>query len=167
MAKTISHDCESALCSELKVPKTLQGSDLEDFVSLTEDEKAEWFMDVFSSPFSLCFSFLREPEQYLWKDDCNVDFDSLAKIYSNIIDSFDQGDANDIFNKVYQDFYDSISSDEGQEVKDPWIFRSCLILLSNPLLDHPEGHTSVDIIIYTFKQLMKCSDDPNNIIKWI
>ena len=58
MAKTISHDCESALCSELKVPKTLQGSDLEDFVSLSEDEKAERFMDVFSSPFSLCFSFL-------------------------------------------------------------------------------------------------------------
>lgn len=76
------------LCSPDIAPKTIQLEELIEFDKLTDEQKLERYIEVFSCPFSLSFSFLKDRDYYLTTDNHNIDFEAVEKYYSQLENIF-------------------------------------------------------------------------------
>jgi hypothetical protein len=109
IAKSTSN-LEGKICSPSEVPNTIQASDLE-ILEASSESLITRVTEVFSSPLSLCFSFLKEPENYLTTSHCNIDFDAVNALYAKL-KSIEEDDMYCVYDKTFEDFYDQISQND-------------------------------------------------------
>mmetsp|Transcript_16157 Transcript_16157/g.15876 ORF Transcript_16157/g.15876 Transcript_16157/m.15876 type:complete len:761 (+) Transcript_16157:22-2304(+) len=158
--KTMGSDSNKIkLCPSATIPKTIQIEELAQLSEATKEDFEKRFLEVFSSPFTLSFSFLKDREIYLKTDTHNIDFDKLSEFYKIFDAKFDEEERLKLFTTAGENFVDSFKK-ESKDIEEPWILRSFLINFENPDLMSPSFESIIDRIAYMLEsQLNKKNID--------
>lgn len=124
------------LCSSNICPKTIQREELSTMDQLDNDQLYQRYLEVFSSPFSLSFSFLKNREFYLETEEHNIDFEAVEELYNIIQNRLGEEKSIALYKQASGEFYKSFNK-ENKEVEDPWIIRSFFIIIQNPFMKEP------------------------------
>jgi len=137
-AKTLGANTNDLkVCTHSITPKTIQFEELEILCEMNNDQIIDRFKEVFSSPFSLSFSFLHDRDYYLEIENHNIDLEFLDKFYQMLDKKIGEEKLSDILNDVSRNFFKAVKFDNNQ-IEDPWIFRSLLIMMQNHILFNPK-----------------------------
>jgi hypothetical protein len=133
------------LCSSEIRPKTIQFEELSQLESASCDELESRFLEVFSCPFTLSFSFLKDREYYLQTEHHNIDFEAVERYYRVLETKCGEDVMVQFYLKACEEFYQKFVN-ETVAIEEPWIFRSFFIVMQNPSLFNPLCHGLVDAI---------------------
>lgn len=136
-------------CTPRIKPKTIQMEEFDAMKDYTEEQLSSRYNEVFSDPFSLSFSFLKDRENYLEVDNHNIDFETVEKYYSTFEKSFGEEKAVEFYTHAADQLYKNMKQDE-KDIEEPWIFRGLLIMLQNPCLFNPLCQDIIDIFSLLF-----------------
>lgn len=133
------------LCSAEIRPKTIQFEELSQLETASCDELESRFLEVFSCPFTLSFSFLKDREYYLQTEQHNIDFEAVERYYRVLESKCGEDVMVQFYLKACEEFYQKFVN-ETVSIEEPWIFRSFFIVMQNPSLFNPLCHGLVDAI---------------------
>jgi len=156
------------LCSSHIRPSTIQEKEVKVLEDTDPEEILRRYKEVFSCPFSLSFSFLKDEESYLETDIHNIDFDAVQDYYKKLETAFGEEKMVEVYLEAGKEFYNKYK-DSLAEVEEPWIFRAIFIIMQNPLLFNPMCHILIDTI--AISTLVGCFSNFKNrretILGWI